>query len=315
MAITREEVLHVARLARLELTRRRGGALPGAAVGDPGGGLEGVRARPVPTSRRRRIRWRSRTRGPRTCPTSSPAAPTRRSPTPRTARTTCSALRRRNARPRTSQHPWIIGTHSAQSRDRHVTPSLRRFRQGGNHRPLGARTGPSSEAGLRPEMSATGIDTLRVTAEEALGCSRAAPSRRASSGTPIAPRSTPATASCTRSSRWPTSPTATACRSRSRTSSRRRASARRPAPRSSRTTCRSSTRLSPRAAAPRTCPCSARQTPTSSPWARRPRTPRTARRTTRGIRPAFRAAPAAAPRPRSRPGSRRGRSAPTPAAR
>ena len=61
--------------------------------------------------------------------------------------------------------------------------------------------------------------------------------------------------------------------------------------------------------------CSARRTPTSSRWARRPRTRPTGRRATRGTRRACRAAPAAARRPLSRPGSRRGRSARTPAAR
>ena len=45
--ITREEVLHVARLARLELTDDEVDAVPGAALGDPRGRLEGVRARPL----------------------------------------------------------------------------------------------------------------------------------------------------------------------------------------------------------------------------------------------------------------------------
>ena len=65
----------------------------------------------------------------------------------------------------------------------------------------------------------------------------------------------------------------------------------------------------------RTARCSARRTPTSSRWARRPRTRPSGRRATRGTRRACRAARAAAPPPRSRPGSRRGRSAPTRAAR
>ena len=64
--ITREEVLHVARLARLELSDDEVDALPGAAVGDPRGGLEGVGARPLATCRRPRTRSRSRTPGPRT---------------------------------------------------------------------------------------------------------------------------------------------------------------------------------------------------------------------------------------------------------
>ena len=68
MAITREEVLHVARLARLELVRRRGRALPGAALGDPRRGLEGRPSSTSPTCRRPRIRSRSRTPGPRTSP-------------------------------------------------------------------------------------------------------------------------------------------------------------------------------------------------------------------------------------------------------
>ena len=50
------------------------------------------------------------------------------------------------------------------------------------------------------------------------------------------------------------------------------------------------------------CGCSARRTPTSSRWARRPRTRRTGRRGIPGIPRASRAAPAAARRPRSRPG-------------
>ena len=44
--ISRDEVLHVARLARLELTDEEVGAVPGAAVGDHRGDLEGVGARP-----------------------------------------------------------------------------------------------------------------------------------------------------------------------------------------------------------------------------------------------------------------------------
>ena len=45
--ITRDEVLHVARLARLELSDDEVDEVPGAAVGDPRGGLEGLRARPL----------------------------------------------------------------------------------------------------------------------------------------------------------------------------------------------------------------------------------------------------------------------------
>ena len=58
---------------------------------------------------------------------------------------------------------------------------------------------------------------------------------------------------------------------------------------------------------------SARPTWTSSRWARRPRTPRSASPTTRGTPTASRAARRAARRPRSPPASRRSRSAPTPA--
>ena len=47
MAITREEVLHVAKLARLELTDDEVERLTGRAGRDPRGGLEGERARPL----------------------------------------------------------------------------------------------------------------------------------------------------------------------------------------------------------------------------------------------------------------------------
>ena len=47
MAITREEVLHVARLARLELSEDEVERFRRAALGDPRGRLEGVRARPL----------------------------------------------------------------------------------------------------------------------------------------------------------------------------------------------------------------------------------------------------------------------------
>ena len=58
----------------------------------------------------------------------------------------------------------------------------------------------------------------------------------------------------------------------------------------------------PRAARRTGCACSARRTPTSSRWARRPRTPPTGRRTTRGTRRACRAARAAAAPRRCRGG-------------
>ena len=65
----------------------------------------------------------------------------------------------------------------------------------------------------------------------------------------------------------------------------------------------------------RASPSSARRTPTSSRWARRPRTRPGGRRATRGIRRAFPVDRAAAPPLPCRPGSRPGGSAPTPAAR
>ena len=68
------------------------------------------------------------------------------------------------------------------------------------------------------------------------------------------------------------------------------------------------------AARRRACPSSARRTWTSSPWARPRRTRPSARRRTRGTSSACPAAPPAARRRRSRPGSRPGRSAPIPAA-
>ena len=61
--------------------------------------------------------------------------------------------------------------------------------------------------------------------------------------------------------------------------------------------------------------CSARPTWTSSRWARRTRTPASARSRTRGTPTRCRAARPAAPPPRWPPAWRRGRSAPTPAAR
>ena len=63
------------------------------------------------------------------------------------------------------------------------------------------------------------------------------------------------------------------------------------------------------------CRSSARPTWTSSRWAPRPSTRRTAPPTTRGTSTGSPAAPAAARRPRSPPSRRRSRSAPTPAAR
>ena len=45
--ITKDEVRHVARLARLELTDDEVDEVPGAALGDPRGGLEGLGARPL----------------------------------------------------------------------------------------------------------------------------------------------------------------------------------------------------------------------------------------------------------------------------
>ena len=66
MAITRDEVLHVARLARLELTEDEVERFRAAAQRDPRGGRQGRRARP---GRRRADRASARPRrtcGPRT---------------------------------------------------------------------------------------------------------------------------------------------------------------------------------------------------------------------------------------------------------
>ena len=105
------------------------------------------------------------------------------------------------------------------------------------------------------------------------------------------------------------------CRWPSRTCSVRRACRRPPARGSSRATCRPTRRpLSP-GFGNRVAACSARRTWTSSRWARRTRTPATARCETRGTAGASRAARRAARPPPLPAASPRGRSAPTPAAR
>ena len=255
--ITRDEVLHVARLARLELTDEEVGALPGAALRRSSRPSRRSRSSTSPTCRRPRTRSRSRTRGPRTSRTRRSRS-TRCSRTRPTARTTTSRCRRHDA-----------------------------------------------------------IDTLRLTAEEAKRLLEARRGLRApSSSPPTSRRSTSATASCT--------PTCTVVRRPGRRRRADRAQGRDrdegraddgglEDPRELRAGLRRDRRRALQGA--RAARCSARRTPTSSRWARRPRTPPTARRATRGTRRACRAARAAARRPPSRAGSRRGRSAPTPAAR
>ncbi len=97
-------------------------------------------------------------------------------------------------------------------------------------------------------------------------------------------------------------------RSASRTSSAPRASRRRPARGSSRATARRTRRRSCASSPRRARRCSARRTRTSSRWARRTRTPPSARCSTRGTAAASRAARAAAAPPPWPPASRRGRS-------
>ena len=200
MAITREEVLHVARLARLELSddevtrfqeqlsaildavskvseldlaRRAADLAPARDRERVGRG----RAARVPQPRRG-VRERARPRG---------------RPLPDAARL-MSHIRHR------------AGTDMQR-------PSLRRFRQGGS-RPSGRRRRRGgccrrdgrgarglrrrTPAGAARQMSAGGgIDTLRLTAEDALGLlERGEVSGARALGTPTAPRSTRATASC-----------------------------------------------------------------------------------------------------------------------
>ena len=95
--------------------------------------------------------------------------------------------------------------------------------------------------------------------------------------------------------RWP------ACRSRSRTTCARAACARPPRRGCSRPSCRRTTRPSSRGSKRPAPSSSARPTATSSRWARRPRTPRSARRAIRGRSIARRADRAADRRPRSPP--------------
>ena len=103
----------------------------------------------------------------------------------------------------------------------------------------------------------------------------------------------------------PRSGRCSASRSRSRTSCPSRAASAPPARASSRATARRTTRTSPSGCARPARSSWARPTWTSSRWARRPSTRRTARRPTRGRSTACRAAAAAARRRRSRPTTRR----------
>ena len=165
-------------------------------------------------------------------------------------------------------------------------------------------------------------DLTRLTAAALSRSSRAERSRASRRRTRTWIGSPPSTATSTRSctsatTPWMSRPTSTAaapramssarspvCLSPSRTCSSRPTCPRPAARASSRATCRPSTRPSSRARAPRDSCRSARPTWTSSRWARRPSTPPTARRTTRGTSTAFPAAPAAV-RPRPSPPSRR----------
>ena len=194
MAITREEVLHVAKLARLELTddevERLTGKL-GAILEAVGKVAELDLADVPPTSHPLVAR---RTPGGRTSRDRS--ASTRCSRTRRSARATSSACRRPH------------DTLRAQSGPRRAT-SLRRCSQGGRTPPGGRR------ATARDRRV---IDTLRLTAEEAIGLlERRRGHPPPSSTAPTSTRSPSATRSCTPTCASSRSRRATASRSRSRT--------------------------------------------------------------------------------------------------
>ena len=226
MAIDREQLLHVAHLARLELREDEVERLERAAERHPRGRLEGLRARPrgraadlAPARGRQRLG-----RG-------------RAAPVP---------VRGGGARERARARGRLLqGAARRLPRDRHAAAD----RRGG-------------EAPAR----------------------RAARSRAPSSSPPTARRSASATRSCTATSTSATDPGGDGHPDRAQGRDRDEGHPdhrRLEDPRGLRPGLRLDRR---RAAARRTgCGSSARRTPTSSRWARRPRTPPTARRTTRGI--------------------------------
>ena len=305
----RDEVVHVARLARLALTEEELDRFAGPARRDPRGGRQGRRARPLGRradaapagalerlgrGRAAAVACRSRRR--------SPTRPTGGRRLPRPGRMTS------NARLTAEEAMGLVERGEASGAELHRAYLDARRR--------GLRCLQGSRGSLGGGYGgARVIDTLRLTAEEASGLVErgevsGAELHRAYLGS-IAERDPELHAYLCTVEEPEGEGVPIALKDVISTRGVRRP----PPRRSSRATSRSTTRPSRPAARPRACRSSARRTWTSSRWAPRPRTPPTARPATPGIRAACPAARRAArPRP-SRPGSRRGRSAPTPAAR